>query len=173
MDPSQIISKKITLLGSFGVGKTSLISRFVEGVFPEKYLTTIGLKVDKRTVVLEDAQLDLIIWDIAGNEEMTRVPQYYLNGCHGVIFVTDLSRPSTWNQLDQQLALLGSLVPGAVVVTAANKTDLLTESERKAALRAYPRQPDFLTSAKTGDQVAAVFEHLARQLLDRHAAQNA
>ena len=74
------ISKKIAILGSHAVGKTSLISRFVEQKFPEKYLTTIGLKVDKKTVKLEDYTVDLVIWDIAGQDEMdggARNPQQF------------------------------------------------------------------------------------------------
>jgi small GTP-binding protein len=69
-----VIQKKIALLGAPGVGKTSLVRRFVESLFDEKYLTTIGVKVDKKTVQVRGQDVLLMIWDIAGAEESFSVP---------------------------------------------------------------------------------------------------
>ncbi len=79
-----MISKKVCLLGGFAVGKTSLVARFVHGVFSEKYLTTIGVKIDKRSMTVDDDELDLVIWDIYGEDDYQRVRMSYLRGASGL-----------------------------------------------------------------------------------------
>ena len=166
------ISKKIAILGSHAVGKTSLISRFVEQKFPEKYLTTIGLKVDKKTVELEDHTVDLVIWDIAGQDEMASIPHYYLNGCSGYIFVVDIKRPSTYKNIQAQLGMLRGILRDAEVVIAANKVDLIeSEEEQNAFFESIAVKPDFCTSAKTGEQVDELFHLLTRKMISVHENQ--
>ena len=159
----QGISKKIALLGSHAVGKTSLISRFVTREFPNEYLTTIGLRVDQKTVQLGDLTVELIIWDIAGQDDPVRIPQYYLNGAHGYIFVVDLSRESTWSQMDHQIQVLEAMMPKAKRLVAGNKKDLLSDKELQELK--LPVTPDFLTSAFTGENVDEMFYHLAQILV--------
>ena len=64
------MKRKLCMVGSYAVGKTSLVRRFVESMFSEKYLTTVGVKIDKKTVTVGEAQLDLILWDIAGEDDV-------------------------------------------------------------------------------------------------------
>ncbi|HNO94753.1 MAG TPA: hypothetical protein PKJ84_11315, partial [Anaerolineales bacterium] len=61
------IQKKICLLGDFGVGKTSLVQRFVEGRFDDKYLSTMGVKISRKTLKRSYGKLNLLIWDVAGS----------------------------------------------------------------------------------------------------------
>lgn len=171
MDSTKWISKKIALLGNHAVGKTSLISRFVENKFPESYLTTIGLKVDKKTITVDDYNVDLVIWDIAGQENLANIPHYYLNGCSGFIYVVDLSRPSTYESLQSQVMLLNGILPGAEMVLAANKKDLLSEPELTEVLENFGLQPDICTSAKTGELVDDLFLMLGRKLVKQHETQ--
>lgn len=159
----QATSKKIALLGSHAVGKTSLISRFVTREFPNEYLTTIGLRVDQKTVELDEATVELIIWDIAGQDDPVRIPQYYLNGAHGYIYVVDLSRESTWAQMEHHLQVLEAMMPNAKRLVAGNKVDLLSEQE--VAALPLPVTPDFLTSALTGQSVDEMFHALALNLI--------
>ena len=169
MDSTNWISKKIAILGSHAVGKTSLISRFVYHKFPENYLTTIGLKVDKKTVEIDDYRIDMVIWDIAGQDNMARIPHYYLNGCSGVIFVYDLSRPLTYENLESQLSVLKGIVgEKAEILIAGNKSDLLTEEEIAERLNSVPAKTDMVTSAKMGNNVEALFHTLARKLVKGH-----
>lgn len=163
MDSTKGISKKIALLGSHAVGKTSLISRFVTRQFPKEYLTTIGLRVDEKVVQLGDTTVDLILWDIAGQDDPVRIPHYYLNGAHGYIFVVDLSRPSTWQDMPHQLSVLEGIMPNARRLIVGNKKDLLDEQELSSLN--LPVVPDFLTSALTGEQVDAMFHELATLML--------
>lgn len=159
----KVVNKKIALLGSHAVGKTSLISRFVTREFPNEYLTTIGLRVDQRAVEVEEVTVELIIWDIAGQDDPVRIPQYYLNGAHGYIYVVDLSRESTWGNMEHGLQVLEAMMPNAKRLIAGNKVDLLSEEE--VANLSLPITPDFLTSALTGQSVDDMFFAIAQTLI--------
>ena len=166
MDSTKRISKKIALLGSHAVGKTSLISRFVEHKFPENYMTTIGLKVDKKTAEIGEYTIDMVIWDIAGQEDMAKIPPYYLSGCSGFIFVIDVSRPATYDQLSTQIGMLKGMLPKASFVIAANKKDLLSPEELAAVLDSCSVTPDLATSAKTGELVDELFLQLGAKMIE-------
>ena len=170
MDSTKWISKKIALLGHYGVGKTSLISRFVYGQFPESYLTTIGLKVDKKTVNIDDFCLDLVIWDIAGQEDVTNVPHFYLKGCAGVVYVFDVSRPATFNNLDSQLTQIQSLLPDAEILVVGNKKDLFSDTELKELANIVNAPVDLFTSAKEDEGVETLFMMMANKLVGAHEA---
>ena len=89
------LKKKICLLGSFGVGKTSLVARFVHSLFSDKYHTTVGVKIDKKTVDLGDRAVNLILWDVAGEDDISTLRMSYLRGSAGYVLVADGTRPST------------------------------------------------------------------------------
>jgi small GTP-binding protein len=165
-----VIQKKIALLGAPGVGKTSLVRRFVASLFDDTYLTTIGVKVDKKSVRVGDDELMLMIWDVAGAEEHFTVPPSYVKGAAGFLLVADGTRPDTFEaaaaiveQMDRELGPL----PFVLVV---NKKDLVDQWQADAAqldaLR--PRSLDVLTSsAKTGEGVEEAFQRLAGAIAGR------
>jgi small GTP-binding protein len=162
------MQKKICLLGGFAVGKTSLVSRFVHSIFSDKYLTTIGVKIDKKTLTVDDRQVDLVIWDIYGQDDFQDVRVSYLRGASGYLLVVDGTRRAT---LETALALHATAeqtigkVPFVVVV---NKSDLKSEWEiDDGLLEQYSRLgwTVIKTSAKTGDDVEHAFAHLARAML--------
>lgn len=167
------MSKKICLLGDFAVGKTSLVRRFVHNLFDDKYLSTIGVKVSRKSVsVVGDeqvSQLTLLLWDLAGSEEFSPMRASYLRGAAGAILVCDLTRAETLANLAGYVADLRQLNPTAQFVVAANKTDLteqhqLTERQIEA-VAADLKAPYYLTSAKTGDETESLFRCLGRLLL--------
>jgi len=90
-----VLQKKICMLGGFSVGKTSLVKRFVASVFSETYLTTVGVKIDKKTVNLGERAVNLILWDVAGEDDISTVRMTYLRGCAGYVLVADGTRPTT------------------------------------------------------------------------------
>jgi small GTP-binding protein len=168
-----IISKKVCMLGEFSVGKTSLVRRFVYERFDDKYISTVGVKVSRKTigVARDDEMVDLtmMLWDLAGSEEFDRLRASYLRGSAGAILVCDLSRPDTLPQLTlymEHLTELGLHIP---LVLAANKVDLFHATQvpevAVAELAEGLNAPYFLTSAKEGDAVEALFRELARLLL--------
>src|ERR1700761_9106064 len=83
------------MLGGFSVGKTTLVKRFVDSVFAESYLTTVGVKIDKKVVNLPDRTVNLILWDMAGEDDVATIRMSYLRGMAGYVVVADGTRPST------------------------------------------------------------------------------
>lgn len=165
-----MIRLKICLLGATAVGKTSLARRFVHGEFQDRYLTTVGVRIDKRIVEVEGEQVHLIVWDLSGEDEFAQMQTRYLRGAAGWIAVADGTRPSTLDQaldLDRRAeAELGSQ-PSVLLL---NKTDLTEDwalsDERVASLR-VGGAPAVRTSAKTGAGVEAAFAALARSAWER------
>jgi small GTP-binding protein len=158
------ISKKVILVGNFGVGKTSLIQRFVHSKFSENYLTTIGVKIDKKVVDIDDIKVNLILWDIAGETSTLKVPKSYVLGAHGFFYVFDVSREETYNKLEDDLVELKSMLPHAVSAILGNKSDLIAEDQMDQ-IRSQLNVPITFTSAKEDSNVEKAFLELAKQLL--------
>src|SRR6218665_2229580 len=93
------IQKKVCMVGVFGAGKTSLVQQYVHSRFSDKYHSTVGVKVDRKTVDIDGVSVTLVLWDVAGKEADEDIPASYLRGSHGVIFVVDLTRRETWVEL--------------------------------------------------------------------------
>lgn len=160
-----MIQKKICLLGASSVGKTSLVKQFVEGIFSEKYLTTIGVKVDKKTLSIADEKIQFMLWDMEGNDTYNVFQERYLRGAAAYIIVVDQSRSSSFNEgLD--IHTLARQVTNCPAVLNINKSDLpatwhIDDNEAHQDLFDL----EFSTSAKTGSQVEEMFLALAKLLL--------
>lgn len=163
-----MLQKKICLLGASAVGKTSLIRRYVHGVFSEKYLTTIGVKIDKKTVDVADETLHLLIWDIYGEDRFQTVSTRYLRGAAGYFLVADGTRRKT---LDEALALHHR---AQEAVGTVPRLLLLNKADLDQAWAISDEQLDTLkaqdwtvrrTSAKTGTGVDEAFTTLAARLV--------
>lgn len=159
------VQRKICLLGDFSVGKTSLVRQFVEGRFDDRYLSTIGVKISRRQISRPDYLLKLLIWDLAGGDDYDDVTSGYLRGAAGILMVCDLTRPLTLHTLRKYHKQLGEINLDPVVVIAANKVDLITERAVDDSLLEELSQqinaPYLLSSAKTGEGVAAAFDQIA------------
>ncbi|WGK66028.1 Rab family GTPase [Croceiramulus getboli] len=162
------VSKKVVLAGHFGVGKSSLMRRFVEDSFSEDYKVTIGVHIMKKPVQVEQETIHLIIWDIEGTDDIRKYRPSYLLGASGFIYVFDLSRTITYANLDSDLNYINEKFPGVPVQVVGNKLDLVDSQTAVHQLQAQQVPYNYLTSAKTGDQVSAMFRNLAAELL-RHA----
>ena len=163
-----MLQKKICMLGSFSVGKTSLVRRFVESIYFEVYQTSIGVKVDKKVVRVNDEDVTLMLWDIHGEDVYQKIRMSYLRGMSGYLLVIDGTRRQT---LDDALALNERVIQEAGKVPAIlvlNKSDLADkweiDSTRESELTAAGWNI-VRTSAKTGDSVEDVFSKLAAATL--------
>ncbi len=166
-----MISKKVIITGSFGVGKTSLFNKFVYSKFDEKYLTTIGVKVDKKLINIDGQDLNLLIWDIAGEISQDKVPHSYFLGTSGVIYVFDLTRPITVKNLETDLEYLKKIAPGISIKIVGNKRDLVDEQGIKDFISLTDVSFDFLTSAKTGEDIEEMFFSLGKDLISDAVSQ--
>lgn len=159
------VSKKIVLLGHFGVGKSSLLRRFVENTFSDNYVVTIGVHIMKKEVVLTTDSVTLIIWDVEGTDDFTKYRPSYLMGASSFVYVFDASRPVTYSDLKYNLNHLKEKYPNAPVHIIGNKVDLVDSQEIIKALVEQDVQHSYLSSAKTGENVEQLFKDVAAQLL--------
>lgn len=165
-----MIQKKICLLGAFAVGKTSLVSRFVKSIYSDEYLTTVGVKVDKKTVKLGDQEISLIVWDLAGEDEFQKVRMDYLRGAAGYLLVADGTRLATLEtarMLRQRVADNVGEIPFVLIV---NKNDLSAEWEIDDQVLADCHSTGWhviKASAKTGEGVEEAFRLLAETICQR------
>lgn len=162
----KMTSKKVILAGSFGVGKTSLFNQFIFNKFDDKYLTTIGVKVNKKVVDIDGRQLSILLWDIAGEVAQDKVPVTYFLGASGVIYVFDLSRPSTYKNIQHDIDYLNGVLNGGVIRVVGNKKDLMTEEQINIIKEQLPVPLEMTTSAKTGENVEELFNEIGKALLE-------
>ena len=167
MIPKALIQKKVCLVGVPAVGKTSLARRFVEGVFSDAYLTTIGVTISRREVEVEGRTVRLVIWDIAGDDAYSPIDLSYLRGASGILLVADGTRPATLDRAAELRDAAAAEHGERATVLALNKADLVGDwalaPDRLDALRGEMTVVE--TSAKTGGGVAAAFDALARDVL--------
>ncbi len=154
------LQKKICMLGGFSVGKTSLVKRYVHSVFSEAYLTTVGVKIDKKTVDLDDRTVNLILWDLAGEDDINSFRITNLRGAAGYVLVADGTRPSTLDvalSLHQRVEAEYGKLP---FVFLLNKSDLKEQWAISVANLAELREKGWWvqpSSARTGEGVEDAF----------------
>ena len=163
-----MINKKICMVGSFAVGKTSLVRRFVDSIFSDKYHTTIGVKVDKKQIVLDGQDVNLILWDLAGDDEFNKLQSSFLRGSSGFLFVVDGTRAATLDKIVELYQRITVDFPDASFVLALNKVDLKDKWELdmdKVQSLKEQECPVYEVSAKSGKRVEDIFEQLSREML--------
>lgn len=163
-----MIKKKICMLGSFAVGKTSLVQRFVSSMFEEKYHTTIGVKIDKKVVVLDDREITLLLWDIHGEDEYQKVQASYLLGASGYLIVIDGTRNRTIEVGKSLQQFAEENIGQKPFLVLLNKADLTLEWEvDEETIRSLEASGFKIrkTSAKTGQGVEEAFRELTQLML--------
>ena len=164
-----MIQKKVCMLGASAVGKTSLVSRFVKSLFAEKYHTTVGVKVDKKVVAVGEEQVNLLLWDLYGEDDFQKLRTSYLRGSSGYVLVVDGTRRETLEKAVILQNRAREALPDAPFVLMVNKADLAEKWEiDDSAIEELVRQgwSTLKTSAKTGDGVEQAFLTLARRMTD-------
>ncbi len=166
----RIIQRKVCLLGDFAVGKTSLIRQFVEGRFEDKYHSTMGVKISRKTIARSYGQLNLLVWDLAGGHGFETIKRSsYLLGAAGAFIVCDLTRPDSLEGLERYAHHMQQLDRNIPLTLVANKVDLLDErmisdADLHTAFKSIGNGQIFLTSARSGERVELAFLHLAEQI---------
>ncbi|MGB2628966.1 MAG: Rab family GTPase [Candidatus Acidiferrum sp.] len=163
-----MIQKKICMLGSFAVGKTSLVRRYVQSIYDTVYQTTVGVKVDKKVLKVGDIDLTLMLWDLYGEDEFQKMKWTYLRGSSGYLLVADGTRRSTLEKamaLEQKVREEVGEIPFILVI---NKCDLVEEWDLDPLLESHLNAKKWTvlhSSAKTGENVEEAFLALARKIL--------
>ena len=163
-----MVKKKICIVGAYGAGKTSLVRRFVESLFDERYHTTVGVKIDKKVVAVNGKSMAMMIWDLAGGDE-TELPRLsHLRDASGYILVVDGCRMWT---VERARVIQEKIVEDCGIdipfVVAVNKSDLREHwTFQDTALPPCDPSNVFYTSAKTGDLVEQMFATLAFRMLE-------
>ena len=165
---------KVVLLGDGGVGKTSLVRRFVVDQYSDDYITTVGTKVSKKSVnvgsALDEVEMIMQIWDVLGQKGYSGVQETAIKGAQGVLVVYDVTSAESRRAIDDYwmpaVWRLAGVIP---MVLAANKSDLAEDRVWAEEYLYFLAQkytcPGILTSAKTGDKVESAFKALGDQIL--------
>lgn len=166
---SSDLKKKICMVGAFAVGKTSLVRQYVESIFSEKYLSTVGVKIDKKQLVVQDRTMDLIIWDLHGEDDFQSLRMSYLRGASGCIYVADGTRGATLETALELRQRVEAAIGPTPAILALNKCDLeeFWEVDHLTIPADGEKNLSILrTSAKTGQSVEAAFEALAAMIME-------
>lgn len=166
------LTSKVCVIGDFAVGKTSVVERFVHNHFSEKYLSTVGVKIDTKELEFPDRNVmqKLVIWDVAGSDRFGHTEFAYLRGANGHIFVADGTRPITLGSVDnlrEQIAEQYGLVPAVLLI---NKRDLVADwgvGDKRLQQLQESYADVYLTSAKGGDDVEHAIRRLAEKIIAR------
>ena len=164
-----MIKKKVVMLGSFAVGKTSLVQQFVNSIFSDKYQTTIGVKIDQKILNINNQDINLLLWDIHGEDDYQKIKPIYITGSSGCFIVIDGTRSAT---IDVGLKLretFKKIAPNAPIIILINKADLKNEWEITEDDINRLKTEDIIvyqTSAKTGEYVDEAFEKITRLMTE-------
>jgi len=168
----ETITQKICLVGDYGVGKTSLIRRFVERQFSDEYLSNVGVKISRKTLELAAANVRMLVWDLEGSTKFQAIVPTYLQGAMGAVIVADLSRRETLEGLGDHIERFLSINPQGLIIISLNKSDLFDPLEVGELVDKIQFKDQeqvlatYATSAKTGQDVDLMFETLADRLIE-------
>ena len=167
-----MISKKICLLGAFSVGKTSLVAQYVHSIFSDKYLSSVGVKISKKSLMADGKDVTLVLWDMEGKDIYAEINLSYLRGAMGYFIVLDGTRGETLDVAlelhNQAIKMIGD-VPCFFLINKADISDQWQISQ-DAITKLTRRGINVLrTSAKTGENVEHAFQTLAEMMCSAKA----
>ncbi len=165
-----MLQKKVCMVGAFATGKTSLVARFVSSIYSDVYQTTVGVKIDKKLVKLAEEEVNLILWDIQGEDDFQDLQMSYLRGLSGYLLVVDGTRYATFEialNLQQLIEQTFGTVPFVIIL---NKSDLTDEWEIGSTDMDEISKRDWTViqgSAKTGLGVEEAFLILTKKMVEQ------
>ncbi len=161
--------RKVCLLGDPAVGKTSLIRRFVIDKYDDRYISTIGVKVRKKEMMVDGTEMKFMLWDLLGQDDFTFLIRSALEGVRGAFLVFDMTRKETLDNVPKWLDTLFKTTGHIPILFLGNKSDLtdriqISEQDILAVTSQFAGH-HLLTSAKTGVNVEKAFHGLGKMLL--------
>ncbi|NHJ46271.1 MAG: GTP-binding protein [Asgard group archaeon] len=174
MSESVKFTFKIPILGEPGVGKTSLVQRYVHNKFNQDYLMTIGVAPYSRNIMSPDGhRITLSLWDIAGQERFSTQRHLMFKGSKAAILVFDLTRPQSLANLENWHKEFMEVCPDASTIIFGNKNDLtdlrMIEKEEAEEFAKKIDAVSYLeTSAKTSNNVAEAFDIIGHHIYNKN-----
>jgi small GTP-binding protein len=163
-----MIHKKVCMVGAFAAGKTSLVSRYVHSRFSDRYLTTLGVKIDKKVLNVGKAKVNLLLWDIHGEDDFQKVRGSYLRGASGCLLVADGTRAPTVEVAASLSERVRKEVGDIPTLLTINKSDLREQwdiDDSSMQIAHGLGHPVIETSARTGEAVEEAFIELVKRML--------
>jgi small GTP-binding protein len=160
-----MLQKKVCMVGVYGTGKTCLVQRFVHSIFSVKYLSTVGVKIDRKEVRVGDQSVMLMLWDLEGRDDSRDISTSYVRGAHGIIYVVDGTRRETYDQIFEIRDIVTREIGEVPSLVALNKTDLVDQWQLTAADESSDRLQGLhpvRTSAKSGQGVEDAFQWMTQ-----------
>ena len=163
------INLKILILGDSSVGKTSLLLQYADGYFPTIYVATIGIEYKVKKININGADINLQIWDTAGEERFRSITQNYMKGADGILYVFDITQKSSFDNLKTWIRQSEEITEVFKKIIVGNKSDL--ENERRIQKETVQKFCDernikgIEVSAKMGTKVSEAFETLAKLII--------
>ncbi|MFW9877138.1 MAG: Rab family GTPase [Candidatus Thorarchaeota archaeon] len=161
---------KILVTGEGGVGKTSLLRRYVDGFFDDSTNMTVGVEFFIKEIIFDDVQCSLQLWDLGGQKRFRYLLENYVMGARGALLLFDLTRmPKIGDILEWvNIARLHDINLPIILVGSKNDLEDLMAVDDESALHIKNtfNMIDYIkTSAKSGYNVELPFEILARKLI--------
>lgn len=162
---------KIVLIGSSGVGKTSLIKQYTDNAFDNTYISTIGVDFKIKNITVNNEIVKLQIWDTAGQERFRTITRSYYRGAHGIIIVFDVNDVESFHSIQGWiLEVKENSHENVVISVIGNKDDLeqkVKESDVKNLLDKMDIKYDYqTTSAKMNHDVDELFSKMATNMVE-------
>ena len=160
---------KLIVLGDSGVGKTNIISRYVSNTFSNDSKATVGVEFFTKPFRVNNDIVKLEIWDTAGQERYKSITSAYYKGSRGALLVYDITRPSTFEDIEKWMTELKEKVRGSLkIIIIGNKLDLTKERkvDTETALEKAKslNVPLMETSAFNSTNIQKAFESILREM---------
>ncbi len=167
---------KILTAGEGGVGKTTLLRRFVEGQFFSETKMTIGVEFFLKSIILGDNEITLQLWDFGGQERFRFLLGSYVLGAKGALLMFDLTRIATLEKLDQWVQIVRQNDPNLPVLFLGTKIDLIedinvSDDFALSYLESLNLFDYLKISSKTGENVEESFRRLTQEIFERQGIQ--
>ncbi len=175
-EPFEGYEFRILMLGAVSVGKTALVTRFIDGSFEDEYRQTLSVTQSKKRLQIVDMTgrehtVMLTISDMGGQETFRELRRQYMKGASGAIIVYDVTKPETFMSTNNIFSTFRDVCPDAAVIICANKIDLVAQRmvpiQTGIMLRNWFQTDYFETSAKTDVGVREMFMRIAELMLNK------
>ncbi len=166
---------KIVLVGDYGVGKSTSIHRFVEDKFKASYVPTLGVQISKKTIAVDEHSVELLIWDLAGQDRYLMIRQRFYTGTQGILMLYDITRKSSLDHINRWYKEVIRHSGPIPIVLIGNKIDLedkreVFEDDVNGILQENNIDVKFKieTSAKDGFKTNEAFLDLVKYLIGQN-----